>query len=146
MRTRRARHPQHQLAGLTIPVAGYLELDQDLLDSQRSGARGERPDDLVELGQRRVHDRPDVELDAVPVQPGQLAVAGTGGAQAVQAGVQDALDLRQAAYAPPVLVARDRQVADVSQDDEPLIVGNLAALHAEQVHVRGRGQPGQLEP
>ena len=46
----------------------------------------------------------------------------------------------------PVLVAHDGQVADVGEGDEPLIVGYLAAPDAEQVHVGGRGQPGQLEP
>ena len=45
----------------------------------------------------------------------------------------------------PVVVAQDGQVADVGERDEPLVVGHLAALDAEQVHVGGRGQPGQLE-
>ncbi|MGO9188773.1 MAG: biotin carboxylase N-terminal domain-containing protein, partial [Streptosporangiaceae bacterium] len=34
----------------------------------------------------------------------------------------------------------------VGEGDEPLVVGHRAAPDAEQVHVGGRGQPGQLEP
>jgi len=66
-------------------------------------------------------------------------------AQAVQAGRQDPLELRQPADL-PVLVAQDGQVADVGQGHQPLVVGHLAAPDAEQVHIGRRGQPGQLEP
>ena len=137
---RRAGHPQHPL-----PRLGVAELHHHLLQAQRPGARRQRPDDRAQLGQRRLHGRPHVQLDAVPVQPGQLAVGGPGRAQAVQAGVQDALELRQAGD-PPGVVPHDGELADVGQGDEPLVVGHLAALDAEQVHVRSRGQPGQLEP
>ncbi len=95
--------------------------------------------------ERRLHRRPHVQHDPVPVQPGQLAVGRPGRAQAVQAGVQDALELRQAGD-PPGVVPHDGELAHVGQGDEPLVVGHLAAPDAEQVHVRGRGQPGELEP
>src|SRR6202034_959475 len=118
-------------------AVGQPELHNDLLQAQRACARGEEPDDRVEVGDRDVHHRPDVEQYPVPVQLGQGRVGGSGGAQAVQAGVERALDL---GYAPdPALgVAQDGQVADVGQGDEPLVDRDIAALHAEQVHV-GRG-------
>src|SRR4029077_3195301 len=99
--------------GFTGPV-GRPEVHHYLLQPESLGARGERPDDRLQFGERDVDGRPYVELDAVPVQPGQRAVRGAGRAQAVQAGVEDALDLRQAAD-PALGVAQDGQLADVGQ-------------------------------
>jgi len=104
-RARRAGHPQHPL-----PRVRVAELHHHLLQAQRPGARRQRPDDRAQLGQRRVHGRPHVQLDPVPVQPGQLAVGGPGRAQAVQAGIQDALELRQAGD-PPGVVPDDGELA-----------------------------------
>jgi hypothetical protein len=160
--TGRAAHAQHPLTGVgaarwvelpyrrappiaasPVPVRGP-EAHHDLLDPQALGAGGERAHDAVELGQRHLDHRPDVEQHAVPRQPPEVGVGGAGGAQAVQRGVEHGLHLRQGPDAPGV-VAQDGQVAHVAGDDQPAVLGDVAAARVEQVDVGGRGQAGELE-
>ena len=143
---RRPGHPQHQLArrGVRIAEVGRRNCTSTC-SSPSAAVRGasERTTGSSSVSGTST-TRPDVELDPVPVQLGRVAVGRAGRAQAVQARVEHALDLRQGPD-PAVVVAQDGQVADVGERDEPLVVGHLAALRAEQVHVGGRRQPGQLE-
>ena len=140
---RRAGHPQHAVVRRRRGSSGAPSRDRNRTMTcsmpERVGARGERAHDAVELGERHLDDGPHVEQDAVPAQAGEVGVGGAGRAQAVERRVEHGLHLRQRPDA-PVVVAQRREVADVAGDDEPPVLGHVAAPRVEQVDVGGRGQ------
>ncbi len=118
--------------------------DHDLLQSEPLGQRRQPTGDRVDLVERQVDDRPDVQQHAVPVESRPVGVVGPGAADRVEAAGERQLDLWNR-HGPPGVVADRRHAADLGNGDEAT-VGRVVPGHAVVgVHIVDRGQADDLE-
>ena len=130
----------HRLDRLVGPGHGEPAADDDLLEAQALGERGQPAGDRGELVEGQVDDGPDVEQDAVPLEAVRAGELGPGPADGVEAADEDVLDLREGDDA-AVVVAHRRHVADLGDGDEPLVRRRVAGDAVEEVDL-ARGTEG----
>ena len=104
-------------------------------------AGGEPPEERPDLLRRQLDRGPDVQQDAVPLQPAARLAVGLEAADALERRPEHALELGQRGDA-PVGVAQRREVAHLREREQPLVLRVGARHAAEQVDVLGRRAAG----
>ncbi len=126
--------------------AGQLQscIDDDLLEAEPLGEWGEPPGDSVDLVEREVDDRPDVQHHPVPVEPRQFGVAGSGAADGVETTGEGELDLWDGDRT-TVLVAQRGQPANLRNGNQPAVGRILPGDAIVGVDVVDRWESRDLE-
>ena len=116
---RRGEQAQHAIA---LGAVGFAQpaADEHHLDAQAGHRRRHADADRADLRQRQVDRRPDVQEDAVPLEPAARLAVGLEAADSLERRHDHPLELGQRGH-PPVGVAQRRQVAHLRQREQPLV-------------------------
>ncbi len=152
---RRVVDLDHDLAGgrgedaqqaLLLAAVGRADAAGDLhhLDAEAGGGRSEPADHTAQVLRRELDRRPDMELDAVPLQAPARPPVRLERADALERADQHALELGQRGHR-SVLVAERREVADLGDGEQALVLRVRAGHSVEEVEVLAGGQALERE-